>query len=64
MFNAEILAAARAAAKRISEDTPTVRLPSPWDDWIAVSSRADAFDGPALTTITVDGVTFYVGTLP
>lgn len=64
IFNPEMIAAARVAASQVSQDTPTVSLPSPWDGWIAVSSRADAFDGPAMTTITVDGVTFYIGTVP
>lgn len=65
MINPEIIAAAKTAAKQITEENPTVPLPPPHDSMaVAVSLKSDVFDGPAITTITVDGVQYYVGTLP
>lgn len=65
MINPEIIAAAKTAAKQVTVESPTVPLPEPHDRMaFAVSSKGDVFDGPAMTTITVDDVKYYVGTLP
>jgi len=65
MINPEIIAAAKTAAKQITVESPTVPLPAPYDRMeFAVSSKSDVFDGPAMTTVMVDDVRYYVGTLP
>jgi len=65
MINPQIIAVAKASAKQVTVENPTVPLPAPHDRMaFAVSSKSDVFDGPAMTTITVDDVRYYVGTLP
>jgi len=64
MINPNIIASAKAEVSKITGENPTVPLPAPYDRMaFAVSSKNDVFDGPAMTTITVDDVRYYVGTL-